>query len=930
MPEAKPSSLKNWARIALGACILNLAACGGPSSEEFVARAEQQLAAGHHVTAIIELKSALAAQSEEEMPRARWLLGKAYLDTGDMSSAEKELERARQLDWNPNDVLPALAKSLLTQGKFAAVVELPVAELEPRAKAQVKAMQALAQLGLGDPWEADALVAAALQLQPDDVDVRLASASLMGAMGDIAGALVVVEEVLTTAPNNHPAWSLKGELLRLQQQFPESLAAFDASIELFPDSFEDRTKRALINLQLQNVDGARVDADWLLRTSPQHPMSNYVQGLLHFQDGNYADSITALSLATSMDRQYPLVSLYLSAAQMMEGHRELALNPAERLVNVHPGFSPGRKLLATIYLQAGDVGDIENLLSPVLDSNPNDSQALNLMANALLLEGKTDQGLDLLARVQQLDPDAPAANFRLGAGLLLAGQDEAATRQLAQALALDPSYQQADILLVLRLLDVQDFDAAAEAAEAYRARNPASVTAHNLQGRVYLASEHTEEAVASFRHALTIEPGDPAANSALANIALLSGNVAAARKHFQAILEHREDYLPVLLKLALLEAREGNEPELVAKLNYALEAHPEALQPRLMLGRYYLWKNKAAKIPPLFSTLSQLQQQSPQVLHLQALAQLADQRHSDAVYTLEQLVQLSPDTALAYHLLGTAEAGAGDFDQAREEFRRALELDGDYPPTLVALARLAWADGNSPQFEQYLQRLIQLAPDAPNVLRLQAAQAARAGDSELAIQLATRVWTASPGTETTLELAGYQFMSGNSAEALRIVETWVAQQPGDVRARMSLASQLTHVGSAGQAIQQYEAVLELEPDNTGALNNLAWYLRTSQPIQARDYARRAVAIDPSAPQLLDTLAVLEHLNGDNQQAQRHIRRAVAASPGSPVLLYHQAQIESALGNKAAAIGILEKLLAGDSSAFNERNDAESLLVSLRE
>jgi tetratricopeptide (TPR) repeat protein len=229
-----------------------------------------------------------------------------------------------------------------------------------------------------------------------------------------------------------------------------------------------------------------------------------------------------------------------------------------------------------------------------------------------------------------------------------------------------------------------------------------------------------------------------------------------------------------------------------------------------------------------------------------------------------------------------------------------------------------------------LQRLVQLAPDAPDVLRLQAAAARQAGDMERAIELAARAWATAPGTDSTLELAGYQFMSGNSAEALRIVEAWVAEHPGDVRARMALASQFTHAASIDQAIEQYQAVLALEPDNVGALNNLAWELRLKDPKAARAHARRAVTLDPGDPRVLDTLAMVEHLAGDHREAQRHIARAIRASPDSPALLYHQAMIEAALGDNSAAIKILQKLLAANAAEFAERREAELLLASLRQ
>ncbi len=106
--------------------LLTLAACGGKkTSEEYLASAKDYIAQADYPAATIELQNALkldAASAE-----ARWLLGKIYLDTGDILTAEKELQRAQELGWKADDVRPALAITLLVQGKNDDVLKLEYA-----------------------------------------------------------------------------------------------------------------------------------------------------------------------------------------------------------------------------------------------------------------------------------------------------------------------------------------------------------------------------------------------------------------------------------------------------------------------------------------------------------------------------------------------------------------------------------------------------------------------------------------------------------------------------------------------------------------------------------------------------------------------------------------------------------------------------------
>ena len=89
-----------------------LSACGGDSAEEYITRAKQFIAESNYYAATIELKNAL--QIDNKSGEARWLLGKVYLDSGDILSAEKELERSLTLGWSRDEILPAMAKVMMT------------------------------------------------------------------------------------------------------------------------------------------------------------------------------------------------------------------------------------------------------------------------------------------------------------------------------------------------------------------------------------------------------------------------------------------------------------------------------------------------------------------------------------------------------------------------------------------------------------------------------------------------------------------------------------------------------------------------------------------------------------------------------------------------------------------------------------------------
>jgi len=902
-----------------------LTACSGDSLEDYLARADKYVQENNYDSAIIELKNAL--QLDGQSAQARWLLGKSYLDLGDILPAEKELQRALKLGWPNDDVLPALAKVMLAQGKYSEVSKLDNTGLRAQPMADLMASKAMAAMALGENRKAKKLIERALESAPDSAEALIAKSRILASQGDLPNAYATLDSLLSREPENGEAWDIMGDIQMARKNLDEAAVAYSNAIEYWRTSFGSLFKRGLLYLRLEKYEEAQLDASELLKLSATHPGANYIQGLLHFQAGKYPEAISALSVAEPAAKQFPLALFFLSSAQLIENHLDLAAIQAVRFNRMLPESIRGRKLLATIYLQQGKFEDVQELLNPVLAGNPDDIGALNLMSNALLRDGKIDEGITLLSRVAVLQPDSPLAQVRLGAGLLMDGNNDDAAQHMEAALELAPEFQQADILLVMNYVQKRDFEAAIKAAEAYKTRHLTSVTPYNLLGRVYLEAGDKDKARASFEKALGLEKADPAANHNLAQMALLEGDVEVARSYYQTILSERKDYLPALIQLALLDARENNTEAMEAHLEQAMKAHPKELQPRLLMARYHLSKGRPDKVAPLFSDMEEVQQKSPQVLQLMALAQLSENENTEAQYTLEQLMESTPDTPALHFMMAKAAAGTGDTKRTERELRKALALDKNYLPARMALARAMLADDRIDEFSEQLVLLQEQAPDNVDVILLRAAAASKSGESAQAIKLAKEAYDKVPVRGSLIALASYVAASGDNNGARQLYGNWLDSNPDDVVVMLVLADSLYKHQETQEAVFQYENVLQRNPDNVPALNNIAWHLREQNPAKALEYARHAATLAPDSADVLDTLAVVEYTNKNYVPALRGIDHALDKRPGDTTLMYHRAMILAAAGESSAAIELLESILAEDGE-FPEAKEAKALLSEL--
>src|SRR5262249_57330902 len=103
-----------------------------------------------------------------------------------------------------------------------------------------------------------------------------------------------------------------------------------------------------------------------------------------------------------------------------------------------------------------------------------------------------------------------------------------------------------------------------------------------------------------------------------------------------------------------------------------------------------------------------------------------------------------------------------------------------------------------------------------------------------------------------------------------------------------LAGRKEREGKCVGATANYGAVIQREPNQSVALNNLAMLLANQQgkPEEALPYAERAVAITKNEPPYLDTLAWTQHLMGADRLALNEIRAARVLGANDPAITYH--------------------------------------------
>ncbi|UQG60440.1 tetratricopeptide repeat protein [Marinobacter sp. M3C] len=125
-------------------------------------------------------------------------------------------------------------------------------------------------------------------------------------------------------------------------------------------------------------------------------------------------------------------------------------------------------------------------------------------------------------------------------------------------------------------------------------------------------------------------------------------------------------------------------------------------------------------------------------------------------------------------------------------------------------------------------------------------------------------------------------------------QLWVEATPKNPTALLARADLLMSTNRHTEAQTVYKNILGLTPQNTAALNNLAWLLRESDPTKALALAKRATELAPKNASILDTYGWILHLSGNHPEAKELIQQALKLAPNSQNIKKHLKAVEKKL------------------------------------
>ena len=900
-------SARPWQALGLS-FTLALAACSGSSEQELIASAKASLEKKDAKAAVIQLKNAL--QKNANSGEARLLLGKSLLESGDVAGALVELRKAQELQVPDEQVVPVLAQAMNLAGEESRLIT-QFAQLqlkEPAAAADFKTSLATAYAVQNDAEKARAAVQEALRAKPGYAPALIVSARLAAMDNDTDGAISLLNQVLTAEPTHERAGVLKGELLLIGKRDAEAaLAAYRQVLSAHPKSVSARSAITNILIGQQKLPEAKAEFELLKASAPQHPETLLFEAQFAFGDKDYKktreiteqvlksfpNNVRVLELAGAAEFR---MKNYIQAESLLA--KALKLAPQQRL---------SRLLLAQTYLRNGEPSKTLDALKPVLDSGKADGTTLSLVGEAYLQLGDAARSEQAFQAALKAAPDDARVRTSAAMAQMARGNNSGAIVEL-EAVAAGDGGPRADLALISARLRQNDIPGALKAIDGLEKKMPDEALPLQLRGRLLTLKNDLPGATKSFEAAMAKEPAYFPPVASLAALDLMAKKPEDARKRFNTFIQAQPKSWQARLALAELEARIGAPAATVAAaLREAVKVNPSEPRPHVALVNQLIGSGDAKAALLAAQDATAALPNNTEVMDTLGRAELAAGDHQRALSTFKKLASLQPRNAVPEMRLAEAYAAMKDSESASRALRRAAELQPGNVAVSRAQARLAMADGRPEDALKVAREMQKRAPQDATGFTIEGEIEVSRKNWDAAINAFRASLKVAPSSETTAKLHTALMAAKKPAEAERLAAEWLKAHPKDAGFQYFLGDIALAQDDLTRAEARYRAVLEVQPDNALAMNNVAWLLAKQGKPGALAMAQKANQLLPDRAPLVDTLSMALEAENKLPEAIEAQKRAITLEPKDPGLTLRLAKLYIKAGDKTRARGELDAL-----------------------
>ena len=777
--------------------------------------------------------------------------------------------------------------------------------------------------------------------------------------GSLTPALELFEEACWNAEDALPEAADYLARIALRQANLEA-ASYWLSDALTGCVAEDEALSRLVKLALTNLrpDEARVWCERVLHCRPDSGSARCALATLDHLKQSRQKTGHILRRSKELRRS----GRYDEAVALIRGAQER-----------NPGQAALTNELGQVFFERGEVEEARECYLKAHVEAPRDTYATNNLGKLEMRLGRLEEADGWYRRSLGIDGDDVYAMAGLGRICARTARLDDARDHFIRILGIRPGDKVAirellwlDKLEIEREQEAQAVVARSRALRRERRQEEAreivaealdvflfNETLLNELGLIFAESGDGPKASLALDTALAYHPHSALTMCNLADLARLAGKGSKASRLYRQALRCRPESTHARLGLALVaagqrryrRAREWLEPVLeqredageACRVLHIIEVG-EAVLPVISQSKEMRRKRQYAKAERLLlRALARYDLNAGLLVELGLVAH-GSHRFEDAREVFLLAYGREPANLVVLNMLGVLESGvhAGrpvtDGDTAMGWFRKALDVDGQEPRTLMNIGRLALACGNLDTAATRFEEVLKLDARNDRAMEGMGEVALRRGDHAIARKWLEKVWwdreSDSPAVLTSLSRIAIS--EGDFIQAAALLEEALARFPGDLHALTSLAYVSICLDRLNEAQALLEAAgreaprdvrvlnirgklaqkrrcheearrwfcetLQLEPANIYAMVGLGWVeVERRRPQEAQEWFRKALELEPRNASALTGMGMSRARSGDYGAAEECYRNTLQHTFHPPAL-WHWFRLATATSN----------------------------------
>lgn len=691
--------------------------------------------------------------------------------------------------------------------------------------------------------------------------------------GEWDQAKAALKEELARNPSSVEAYNLLGIVDSQQHDDAGALAAFESALKAAPNSTGTHNNLGNLYLSQRQLDLAEKEYRVVLRLDPRNRDGNYNLATLLMQRGQPAKALVYLERVAPQNDQ---TRLSLIEAELASGRKAEGLRRAVELSAANKQDVNLHSTLGVMLAEQGEYAQAELELERADALRPDTFQILYDLGQTYFLDGQYARAELQLTQAVRIEPESVRALYLLAETHWKESQPLDALELLVRARKLAP--ENPDVILLMAQISMAQgyYEDAIPLLEKGVAIAPQRPDLRAALGESYFRADQMEKAIHEFESVVASDPS-VRAYSFLGLSHTYLGQFAAAKEDFENGLRRDPGDSFCLFNLGYIAERQGDAATAAATFRKVLERDPNFADGLLELGNL----------------------------------ELESGEYEDARRLLTRYVHVSRNPGPGYYKLSVIARKLQHADEANEDLAQFEKYSKEARPGSYLYEDLFdYLDHRSQlsaetREQQDLAELIDQSgkhPDQPEILYMLAQAYLRAGNAEAARATIAKLDELKAGDDRTLAGAGVLLVRFHLYDdAIRQFEAALEANPDSDDAKFDLANAFFRKGdyAAAEAVcgkvseqeRSDDAYLALVADVDAHLGKMA---------QAEDMERSAIVRSPENDQNYLSLAMLLLREGDVAGAKKVLMQGQARVPASGKIVWGLGVAAVMDGNTAGA------------------------------